>query len=65
MWDETLLIAGVLLVAAGCWFFYWPLALIISGLVLMWLALPSRRPFIDDGEKPPGFSRGERSRSKD
>lgn len=46
MWDETLLIAGVLLVAAGCCFFYWPLALIISGLVLIWLALPSRRPFI-------------------
>jgi len=46
MLDEILLILGVLLVAAGCWFLRWPLALVVVGIVLVWIALPPRLPFV-------------------
>ena len=46
MLDEILLITGVLLMAAGCLFLWWPLALIVVGIVLVWVSLPPRLPFV-------------------
>jgi len=46
MLDEILLILGVLLMAAGCWFLWWPLALVVVGVVCVWIALPPRLPFV-------------------
>ena len=44
--EEILLIIALLMVAGGCWFVWWPAALIVPGAVLLWLALPSRQPFV-------------------
>ncbi len=46
MLDEILLMTGVLLMAVGCLFLWWPLALMVIGISLIWISLPPRLPFI-------------------
>lgn len=35
----TVLVAGVALTLVGLWFVYWPLSLIVAGLVISWISL--------------------------
>lgn len=44
--DEILLIVALVLVGAGCWQVWRPAGLIAPGLVLLWIAMPSRAAFI-------------------
>ena len=47
--DEVALVVALGLVALGCWDFWRPGAALVPGLVMLWLFLPARRPFV---EKP-------------
>lgn len=44
--DELLVIAGLLLVVRGLWLAWRPGAFLFPGLVILWIALPPRDPFI-------------------
>ncbi len=44
--DELTLAGGLLLATIALWHLVSVLALLLPGLVLTWLALPSRRPFV-------------------
>ena len=48
--DEVLLALGLSSVAYGCWQVWEPAAWIVPGGVLIWIAMPVRRAFI---ERPP------------
>ena len=48
--DEILLALALVLVSAGFLMLWPPGALLAPGLVLLWIVLPVRRPFID---RPP------------
>lgn len=56
--DEVVLAVGVLLLTVGLWHLVGAAALIAPGLLAVWLALPTRRPFIgpvadDTTARPP------------
>lgn len=40
---EACLVAGFFMVGGGLWLIYPPMALIICGLMLLWLGLPPRQ----------------------
>lgn len=44
--DELLMLIGLALVATGAWQVWRPGAFLAPGLVLLWLALPARAPFV-------------------
>ena len=44
--DEVVFIAALLLITAGVWLFVGQASLIAPGVVLLYVALPSRQPFI-------------------
>jgi hypothetical protein len=44
--DEILLVVALALLAVGGYQAWPPLALVAPGLVLLWIVLPSRRPFV-------------------
>jgi len=44
--DELVLLLALGLIGAGLWQVWWPGTFIVPGLVLLWLALPSRAPFV-------------------
>jgi hypothetical protein len=44
--DELVLGAGLGLIAWGCWHVWRPAAAIAPGVVLLWISLPGRSPFI-------------------
>ena len=46
---DVLVLVGLLLIAIGGWFVFWPAAFFVPGAVLVWYALPSRPPFIEKG----------------
>lgn len=48
--DEVLLFLGLILATAGIWSRCGVVALTVPGLVLVWIALPTRRGFV---ERPP------------
>lgn len=51
--DEVLLTLGLALITWGLWPLVGVCALIVPGAVLLWLALPSRAPFVTPpAEKP-------------
>lgn len=43
--DEILLVLGLVLIAAGLWQVWTPGALLVPGLVMLWLTLPQRSAF--------------------
>jgi fatty acid desaturase len=45
--DDALLLVGLLLLIAGLWTWSRALALIAPGLILVWVFLPSRPPFVE------------------
>lgn len=50
--DEVLFVVALLLLAAGLWSLVgWP-ALIAPGAILLWVTLPTRRPFVDRPARP-------------
>lgn len=54
--DELLVVAGLGLLTAGLWPIVQESALIAPGLVLLWIALPQRTPFLagqTDKRQPP------------
>ena len=44
--DDVVLGVALLLIAAGFWSAWKPGAFIVPGVVLLWLVLPSRSPFV-------------------
>lgn len=50
--DELLLVVGLALLAYGFWLTWSPGAFLVPGAVLVWIALPSRRAFIDRPAPP-------------
>ena len=58
--DELALGFALTLVSAGAWMVYAPAALLLPGLILVWLALPSRAPFVRSTPPahPPGSTPG-------
>jgi hypothetical protein len=56
--DELLLAVALVLLTAGAWPVLEWVALVIPGAVLLWVALPSRAPFVARGSaEPPDASR--------
>lgn len=55
--DELLLAVALALLTGGAWEVVGRLALVIPGMVLLWVALPSRAPFVTRGPEPPDASR--------
>ncbi len=54
--DELALALALGLIGLGCWMVWKPGAFLVPGLVLLWLALPSRAPFVSrppDKPQPP------------
>jgi hypothetical protein len=45
--DEASLALGLLLLTGGLWVWLGPVALAAPGAVIVWMALPARRPFVD------------------
>lgn len=45
--DDLVLLVGLLLVVAALWPAYGARALMIPGLVLIWIALPTRRALVE------------------
>lgn len=48
--EEVAIYTALALIAWGCWFVWKPAAGIVPGAVMLWLYLPTRKPFI---ERPP------------
>lgn len=46
--DVILLLVALSLIVVGCWSWWRPGAFLIPGGVLLWIVLPSRRPFITE-----------------
>ena len=44
--EELLLLVGLVLVSFGLWSVWKPGAFLVPGAVLVWIALPSRSPFV-------------------
>lgn len=55
--DELVLLAGLALVADGLWQVWRPGAFLAPGVVLVWIALPERKPFIERRPQPPAKRR--------
>lgn len=56
--DELLLALALLLVTIGLWSRVGAAALVAPGLVLLWIALPSRRSFLVAPSAPEGSGKG-------
>ena len=54
---ELLLTAALGFIAHGCWQVWRPGATLIPGLVLLWIALPQRRAFIERPKPPTKLTR--------
>jgi hypothetical protein len=55
--DELLLVIGLLLIARGLWLAWEPAAYLVPGLVILWIALPSRSVFVAQHHEPEKPSR--------
>lgn len=44
--DEVLLATALVLLSMGCWLVWQPAAFLVPGVVLLWIALPSRVSFV-------------------
>ncbi len=49
--EEVAIYTALALIAWGCWFVWKPGAAIVPGVVMLWLYLPPRAPFLS--ERPP------------
>ena len=56
-WDEALLLLGLILLTAGLWPVLHRGALSAPGVVLLWIALPSRTRFVERVEPTPAQKR--------
>lgn len=45
--EDALTLIGLFLVGGGFWLWSRPLALIVPGLILLWMFLPPRPPFVE------------------
>lgn len=52
--DEFVLIGALVLLTAGLWSAVGMLALVAPGAALLWIAVPSRAPFVIRPEAPQG-----------
>lgn len=50
--DEVVLLLGLGLIAVGFWGFWPPGAFLCPGALLVWVALPSRKRFVDRPVSP-------------
>lgn len=50
---DAIVVAGLVLVAIGCWDAYRPASFVIPGLVFVWFGLPPRPPFVARPEQKP------------
>lgn len=55
--DELGILLALILIAAGFWQAWRPGAALVPGAVLLWLVLPSRRPFIARPDDAPAARR--------
>lgn len=55
--DELLLVVALALVTVALWPRFERLALLVPGLVILWVVLPSRSPFV---ARPPTATKAER-----
>ena len=55
--EEIGIAIGVALVAIGLWQIWKPGAFLAIGLVVLWVVLPSRAPFIERPQVEPGAKR--------
>lgn len=51
--EDTLTLIGLGLVGGGFWLWSHALALIVPGLLLLWMFLPSRPPFVEPQRRTP------------
>lgn len=45
--EEVAIYTALALIAAGCWFVWKPAAGLVPGVVMLWMYLPPRKPFIE------------------
>lgn len=45
--EDALTLIGLVMVGAGFWLWSKPLALIVPGVILLWIFLPPRPPFVE------------------
>lgn len=45
--EDALTLLGLLLVSGGLWAWSHPLAVIVPGVILLWMFLPPRPPFVE------------------
>lgn len=55
--EDVLMLIGLALLAGGLWLLSHPAALIVPGIVLLWMFLPARPPFIERAATREGRSR--------
>lgn len=55
--DELALVGGLVLIGVGLWNLWRPGVFIVPGAVLVWIALPERKPFIERRPLPPAKRR--------
>jgi hypothetical protein len=55
--DEVVLVIALTLITVALWPTFGRAALLLPGLVLLWLALPARRAFIDKSDEKPAARR--------
>ena len=48
---ELLLSVSLLLIASGFWYWWRPGSFLVPGVVLLWIAIPSRAGFIANSER--------------
>lgn len=55
--DEFALVGGLIFIGVGLWNLWRPGVFIVPGAVLVWIALPERKPFIERRPLPPAKRR--------
>jgi uncharacterized membrane protein YphA (DoxX/SURF4 family) len=58
LFEEALIVIGVVLVVAGLWTRIGALSLVAPGVVALWIGLPARAPFVVKGEPSDGRTKG-------
>jgi hypothetical protein len=50
--EEVALALGMCLIAYGFWDVWRPASFVIPGVVMVWVTLPSRTPFVERSDQP-------------
>ncbi len=61
--DEIMLVTALLLVSAGFWTVWRPASYLVPGMVLLWIALPSRASFVLRSQAPVVLKRASERRA--